>query len=858
MKNESHEKLLQIDGMTCAGCSQAVERALSRVHGVDTVSVNLLTGKALVRHTDPVSTEALFAAVDAAGYKAAPIAVLPKRRINLAIEGMMCASCVHTVEKALTSVPGVEGVVVNLATEEASITTASNLSALTLQAAVEKVGYRASVARPLEKEETPERSRDDATSRDVKRLREAKRRMIIAWIFVAPIIAWMIPEMILGIAWPNRLVFNIGMILLATPALLLAGRPTLRAGIKSAWHLFPTMDTLITLGTGVSYATGLVAIAAELGGGPKLLNYAGVSAMIMAFHLTGRYIEIVAKGRASQAIKRLLSLSAKTARLLRDGNEVEVPIESVSVGDLMLIRPGEKVPTDGVIEDGSSHIDESIVTGESMPVHRESGDRVVGATVNGEGLLRVRATGVGKETFLSHVIRMVEEAQGSKVPIQAFADRVTAVFVPIVLGIALLTFVGWLAFPSALSTIGEAASAIFPWVNPGLSPLSLALFAAVAVLVIACPCALGLATPTALMVGNGIGAQNGILVRTGEAIQTMKEVSTIVFDKTGTITQGVPGVTDLIAYAGSEDDLLRLAASVEAGSEHPIGQAIVREAESRGMDLLSVGGFAAVAGKGVRGRIDGEETLIGAPDLLAEEDLIVDEAQGDLARLENEAKTVVAVGIAGRGLLGLIAVADRVKPGAAAAIAALRNLGLTAVILTGDNETTARAIARSVGIERVIAQRLPGEKVAAIGKLQAKGEIVAMVGDGINDAPALKAANVGIALGSGTDVAIEAADITLASGDLAVAVKAVKLSCATFRVIRQNLFWAFFYNVIAIPIAMLGLLHPLIAEAAMAFSSINVVTNANRLRRIDLRVHQEYRTTSAAGQSASTIGHPLL
>jgi len=755
----------------------------------------------------------------------------------LRIEGMTCANCVHTVEKALASVPDVEEVVVNLATEEATLTTASDLPASILKAAVERVGYRVGAVRPYEEGGMRERAGEDRTARDLRRLTEVKRRMIIAWISVAPILVWMIPEMIFGIVWPNRLVFNIGMILLAAPALLLAGRPTLHAGIKAAWHLSPTMDTLITLGTGVSFATGLVAIAAELGAAPRLLNYAGVSAMIMAFHLTGRYIETVAKGRASQAIKRLLTLSAKMARLLRDGGEVEVPIESVTVGDLMVIRPGEKVPTDGVIEEGSSYIDESIVTGESMPVHRRLGDRVVGATVNGEGLLRVRATGVGEETFLSHVIRMVEEAQGSKVPIQAFADRVTAVFVPIVLGIALLTLIGWLAFPATLSTIGETVSAIFPWVNPGLSPLSLALFAAVAVLVIACPCALGLATPTALMVGSGIGAQNGILIRTGEAIQTMKEVSTIVFDKTGTVTQGMPGVTDLVVYDGTKENLLRLAASIEAGSEHPIGRAIVREAESRGVNLQPVAGFTAVAGKGARGRINGEEVLIGTPDLLAEEDLTADKVQGDLAHLESEAKTVVAVGIAGRGLLGLIAVADRVKVGAAVAIAALHDLGLTSVILTGDNETTARAIARSVGIERVIAQRLPGEKVAAIEQLQAAGEIVAMVGDGINDAPALKAANVGIALGSGTDVAIEAADITLASGDLTSAVKAVKLSRATFRVIRQNLSWAFFYNVVAIPIAMLGLLHPLIAEAAMAFSSINVVTNANRLRRVDLRIN---------------------
>jgi len=839
MERESREQLLRIEGMTCASCAQAVERALSRVHGVKTASVNSLTEEARVKHTGLVSPEALVAAVEAAGYKAALIASPPERRIKLGIEGMTCASCVHAVEKALASVPGVEEVVVNLATEEATLTTASDLPASILQAAVERVGYRVGEVRASEEGQDRTKPREEVVARDLRRLAEAKHRMILTWIFVAPILAWMVPEMIFGIVWPNRLIFDIGMILLAAPALLLGGRPTLRAGVKAAVNLSPTMDTLITLGTSVSFATGLVAVASDLGAAPKLLNYAGVSAMIMAFHLTGRYIETVAKGKASQAIKRLLTLSAKTARLLRDGREIEVPIEGVRVGDLMIIRPGEKIPTDGVIEAGESHIDESIVTGESMPVRRGPGERVVGATVNGAGLLRVRATGVGEETFLSQVIRMVEEAQGSKVPIQAFADRVTAVFVPTVLGIALLTLIGWLVFPAALSAIGQAVSGILPWVNPSLSPLSLALFAAVAVLVIACPCALGLATPTALMVGSGIGAQNGILIRTGEAIQTMQQLTTIVFDKTGTITQGVPGVTDLVVYAGTKENLLHLAASVEAGSEHPIGGAIVREAALRSVDLQTVTGFTAVAGKGVRGRINGEEVLIGTPNLLAEKGLLVDEVQADLARLEGEAKTVVAVGVTGRGLLGAIAVADRVKADAARAVEQLCSLGLTPVILTGDNETTARAIARSVGIGRVIAQLLPGEKVVAIERLQAEGEIVAMVGDGITDAPALKVANVGIAIGTGTDVAIEAADITLTAGDLTATVKAVKLARATFRVIRQNLFWAFFYNVVAIPIAMLGLLHPLIAEAAMAFSSINVVTNANRLRRVDLQIDRK-------------------
>lgn len=760
---------------------------------------------------------------------------------KLKIEGMTCAGCVHTVENALAHVSGVKAVSVNLATEEATVTLSPNVSVETLRKAVERVGYRVGEVRASKEGRDRTKPREDVVARDLRRLAEAKRRMMLAWVFVAPIIAWMIPEMAFGIMWPNPLPFNLGMILLAAPALFIAGWPTLHAGVKAGFHLSPTMDTLITLGTSASFATGFVAIAAELGFAPGLLNYAGVSAMIMAFHLTGRYIEALAKGRASQAIKRLLTLRAKTARLLHDGTEVEVPIDAVSVGDLMIIRPGEKIPTDGVIEAGESHIDESIVTGESMPVKRSPGDPVVGATVNGEGLLRVRATGVGEETFLAQVIRMVEEAQGSKVPIQAFADRVTAVFVPVVLGLALLTLVLWLAFPGALVPLTQAASGILPWVDPALSPLSLALFAAIAVLVIACPCALGLATPTALMVGSGMGAENGILIRSGEAIQTMNHVTTIVFDKTGTITEGTPGVTDLVTSDGSEEEILHLAASVEAGSEHPIGQAIVREARSRRLDLFPVNGFLALSGKGVRGWVNGEEILVGTPDLLAEEGLAVDSLQGDVARLEAAAKTVVLVGTKGRNLLGAIAVADRVKADAATAVEQLRALGLTPVMLTGDNATTARAIARSVGIERVIAQLLPGEKVAAIERLQRDGQIVAMVGDGINDAPALKAANVGIAIGTGTDVAIEAADITLAAGDLTAVVKAVKLARATFRKIRQNLFWAFFYNVVAIPIAMLGLLHPLIAEAAMAFSSINVVLNANRLQRVDIRPRRQSR-----------------
>jgi len=596
-------------------------------------------------------------------------------------------------------------------------------------------------------------------------------------------------------------------------------------------RLAPTMDSLIALGTVASFITGLAAVAAEAVGAPPVLDYAGVSAMIMAFHLTGRWIETVAKGRASIAIKRLMTLGAKTARIESDVGERDVPIGALRVGDLMVVRPGERIPTDGVVVAGESHVDESLVTGESMPVLRGEGDCVVGATINGAGLLKVRATGVGEGTFLSSVIRMVEEAQGTKVPVQALADRITGLFVPAILGLAVLAVVLWLAAPGALGAVMRAASGLLPWVDPGLPPISLALFAGIAVLVIACPCALGLATPTALMVGTGLGAERGILVRSGEAIQILKDVRRIVFDKTGTITEGKPSVTDVVAVDGARDELLRVAGSVEAGSEHPIGRAIVEAARAGGLPLDELDGFRSEAGKGVVGRVGGTIVRVGSRDWLEASGVALDAVRDAAERLEAEAKTVVGVATDVRGLVGLLGVADRVKDGARDAIARLRRLGLESILLTGDNERTARAVARAVGIHFVIAEVLPGEKLRAIRKLQAGGDLVAMVGDGINDAPALEAADVGIAIGTGTDIAIETSDVTLASGNLAAVVRAVRLSRATFRIIRQNLFWAFFYNVFAIPLAVLGLLHPLIAEAAMAVSSLTVVGNANRLRR---------------------------
>jgi Cu+-exporting ATPase len=589
------------------------------------------------------------------------------------------------------------------------------------------------------------------------------------------------------------------------------------------------MDVLIAMGTVVSLATGPAAFILPVA------NYSGVAAMIMAFHLTGRYIETAARGRASQAIKRLLELGAKTACVIVDGEEREIPIEHVRIDDVMVVRPGEKIPTDGAIIEGESYLDESMATGESMPVSKVVGDEVIGATVNQGGLLKVRATKIGKDTFLSQVIRMVQECQGSKVPIQEFADRVTSYFVPVVLAVAAFTVFIWMVFPGTLLPIAEWASAFLPWVNPGVGTGTLAIFAAVAVLVIACPCALGLATPTALMVGSGIGAENGILIRRGEAIQGLKDIRTVVFDKTGTITRGKPDVTDLIGLTGFDrQGLLRLVASAESGSEHPLGQAFVKLARKENIKIVQPQEFKAIRGKGVRAVIDGKAVLVGSRKLLTEAGISVESAAETMDRLEGEAKTAMLVACGGT-LVGVVAVADTLKPDSVAAIQALERMGIETAVISGDNQKTVSAIARKVGISRVLAEVLPEGKVDEIRRLQESVGSVAMVGDGINDAPALTQANVGIAIGTGTDIAIEASDVTLVSGELSGVVTAIRLSRATFRKIRQNLFWAYFYNTVAIPVAVLGLLHPLIAEAAMAFSSITVVTNANLLRRVKVK-----------------------
>lgn len=823
---ELQKKTLQIEGMHCASCVSAVEKSLRNIEGVKEASVNLATESASVTFDEEkVAQDDLRKSVESAGYELIQDEVQNR---TLKIEGMHCASCVSSVDKFLQQLDGVEEVSVNLATETARVSYTGNITTQEFAKAIEQSGYKL-----LEEESDSEQSKAEAKQkREEKKLDKAKSRMWWSWALTIPIILWMIPDMIWGYTFLGDMTFEIGMVALSAIVIAVPGWETIKSAWKSAINLTPNMDVLIAMGTLAALSTGFVAILHQFALAPDFHSFAGIAGMIMAFHLTGRYIETKAKGRASEAIQKLMTLEAKEATVERDGEEVKVAVQDLKPGDVMIIRPGEKIPTDGKVVSGESSVDESIATGESMPVDKGEGDGVIGATLNKNGMLKVEATKVGKDTFLNQVIKMVEEAQGSKVPIQEFADRVTAVFVPVVLGVAALTLAAWLLFPSFFGDIAVWASGFLPWINPGMGDVALAFYAAIAVLVIACPCALGLATPTALMVGSGLGAENGVLIRRGEAIQAMKDVDTIVLDKTGTITQGNPAVTDIFTFEEIlEEELLKLSASVESGSEHPLGESIVRCAKESGITWNDASDFEAITGKGVKANVDGSPVLVGSKKLMIQEGIIVkDDIEQQMQALESQAKTAMLVA-KDHQVIGIIAVADPVKEDSKEAIAVFKEFGLTPIILTGDNERTARAIADEVGVEEVIAGVMPDQKSDKIKQLQEQGKVVAMVGDGINDAPALTQAQVGIAIGTGTDVAIESGDIVLVKGDLSAVVKSIKLSRATFTKIKQNLFWAFFYNVVMIPLAMLGMLHPLLAEAAMAFSSINVVTNSRRLRK---------------------------
>lgn len=821
------KEILKIEGMSCVSCAQTIEKSLQKIKGVKRANVNFATEKAVVEYDDQeVIIEHLQKAVEDVGYGVTQ-KVSELNKVMLKIEGMTCASCAQTIEKALNRTEGVKDANVNVATEKATIKYDPHvLTVHQLEKVVSETGY--SVAKTAIRISEEEKREEEKIDEDLRRVAKDKKLMSWAWGLTIPIIILMISEMFDWWIIPGYPWVILG---LATPVMFGMGWGTLRGAYKAVAHGNTNMDVLIAMGTIASYITGPVQLL-----GMPIASYSGVAAMIMAFHLTGRYMETMAKGRASQAIKKLLQLGAKTARLIIDGQEKEVPIEEVQVGDIMLVKPGEKIPTDGKVISGESAVDESMATGESMPVGKKVGDKVIGSTINQRGVLKVESTKVGNDTFLAQVIKMVEECQGSKVPIQEFADKVTSYFVPAVLVIASLTFLLWLLLPGPMNAVIIWASSFIPWVTPGIGSISLAILATVAVLVIACPCALGLATPTALMVGSGMGAENGVLIRNGEAIQTMKDIRAVVFDKTGTITKGAPEVTDAVPVEKvKEEELLILAASLEANSEHPLAEAVIKKAKEKNLKFKEVTEFEAITGKGVRATIDGEKALIGNQRLMQEFGVDYSVLQKKLEELEDEAKTAILVASDGK-LLGAIAVADTLKDDSIDAIKNLRELGMKTVMLTGDNKRTADAIANSVGIDRIVAEVLPQDKVREIKKLQSEYDgHVAMVGDGINDAPALKQANVGIAIGTGTDIAIESSDITLVRGNLSGVVTAVKLSKATFSKIKQNLFWAFFYNTVAIPIAILGLLHPIIAEAAMAFSSVNVVTNSLRLRKAKIK-----------------------
>ena len=809
---------LTVTGMTCATCAQTVERALRKKDGVLDVSVNLATERVTVRlDKSRASRQDAVEAIRDAVYD-----VPSDSTSSLKVGGMTCATCSQTVERALKGVRGVSNASVNLATERASVSyDAGQADMGDLRRAIEGAGYEFLGLVSQKEERSQEAARDEK-----ERVSRARSSMRISWALTIPIIAWMIPEMFFGIAFPSPGLYSAGLTLLSFLVLAIPGRGTFVSALRVTLHGSPNMDVLVALGTTASLITGPVSLVLPIA------NFAGISGMIMSFHLTGRYVEARARGKASEAIRQLLELGARTAIILRDGIEAEIPIEELSVGDTMIIRPGEKIPTDGVVIDGVSGVDESMATGESMPVHKGPGDPLIGATINQRGLLRARATRIGRDTFLSQVIEMVERAQGTKVPIQATADRVTAYFVPTVLALSLASFLSWVLFDGYLRGILEWSSGFLPWIDPSLGTLTLAMFAAIAVLVIACPCSLGLATPTALMVGSGMGAENGILIREGAAIQGLKDVRTIVFDKTGTLTKGRPELTDIMPIGEMDvESILRLAAGAERGSEHPIAIAILGGARSGGVDATDPVDFETIPGKGLRATVSGHEVEVGGRMMFTE---LPGSAESAAVDLESRARTVVIVRVDGK-YVGVLGIADTLKDDSKDAIGDLREMGINPVMITGDNERTARAIADSLGIERVLSQVLPGEKALEIERLQAEVGPVAMVGDGINDAPALAQADVGISLGTGTDVAIESSDITLVRGDLSSVVSAVKLSRETFRKIRQNLFWAFAYNVIAIPLAFMGLLHPLIAEAAMATSSVTVVTNANLLRRTDIR-----------------------
>ena len=821
MTTQSEKQIsLPVTGMTCANCVAAVERNTKKVDGVADAVVNFASEKVLITYDPALATpQAMIERIQRAGYD------VPTANLELPISGMTCANCANTIQRRLNKTDGVLEASVNYANEKAVIRYVPGaVTRSELVAAVRKAGYDV-----IEAADDADLEDAEAAARDAE-IRHQTRRFVVGLLFTLPLFLFSMSRD-LGLIghWAHATWVNWLFLVLATPVQFYVGWDYYVGAYKSLRNGSANMDVLVAMGSSVAYFYSIAVLIALTFGSTVLGEhvYFETSAMIITLIVLGKLLEARAKGRTSEAIKKLMGLRAKTARVVRQDALVDIPIEEVVRGDIVVVRPGEKIPVDGLVVDGHSSVDESMITGESLPVGKTTGDEVIGATLNKQGLLHIEATRVGRESALAQIIKLVEQAQGSRAPIQRLVDQVSAYFVPFVIATALLTFVIWLLAGQGLTA---------------------ALVRMTAVLVIACPCAMGLATPTSIMVGIGKGAENGILFKSSAALEQAHKIKAVVLDKTGTITRGAPAVTDVVTSAASpvsETELLRLAASAERGSEHPLGEAIVQAAQEKGLALSAPAGFESIAGHGIVATVDGHRVLLGNLRLMQREAVNLNGLEAKVERLYQEAKTAMWLAVDGQAS-GLIGVADTIKEGSKEAVAALHKLGLTVVMMTGDNPATAQAIAAEVGIDRVFAEVLPGDKAANVAKLQAEGLVVAMVGDGINDAPALAQADVGIAIGTGTDVAMETADVTLMRGDLRSVPQAIHLSQATMHNIKENLVWAFGYNVALIPIAagvlapfewapnFLRQLHPILAAGAMAFSSISVVSNALRLRRVKL------------------------
>ncbi|QQP70534.1 copper-translocating P-type ATPase [Carnobacterium sp. CS13] len=809
-------KTFTIEGMTCASCAQTVEKAAKKLPGVQEANVNLATEKLTIDYDQAnLSEKDIQAAVADAGYQAMSLDV--QKTFN--IEGMTCASCAQTVEKAVGKLSGVSTVSVNLATEKMQIHyDPATVTASSITQAVADAGYEA-----VEEVDSANEA-DEHQDKKAVYIQSIWKRFWVSTLFTVPLLYISMGHM-LGAPLPEFLnpamnpgVFAIAQLILTLPVIFL-GKKFFTVGFRALFKGHPNMDSLVALGTSAAFIYSAGATVGVFMGHPDYAMelYYESAAVILTLITLGKYIEALSMGKTSEAIKKLMGLAPKTARVIRNGQEVELAVADVQVGDSIVVKPGEKMPVDGTVTEGTTSVDEAMLTGESMPVEKNKGDNIIGGSINTNGTIQYEATKVGKDTALAQIIKLVEDAQGSKAPIAKLADTISGYFVPIVIGLALLSGLTWFV---------AGQSGIF------------ALTIIISVLVIACPCALGLATPTAIMVGTGKGAEHGVLIKSGVALEATHQVQTVVFDKTGTITEGKPKVTDIITTNEfRKDDLLLLAASAEKGSEHPLGEAIVNAAEEQKMTLLKTHDFSAVPGHGIEGTINDQFVLLGNKKLMEERSISLGTLITVSDELAGQGKTPMYVAVDGQ-LAGIIAVADTIKENSRMAIEKLHRMGLEVAMITGDNTRTADAIAKQVGIDRVLSEVLPEEKANEVKKLQAEGKKVAMVGDGINDAPALAQADIGIAIGSGTDVAIESADIVLMRSDLMDVPTAIELSKATIKNIKENLFWAFAYNTLGIPVAMgilflFGgpLLNPMLAGAAMSFSSISVLLNALRLKR---------------------------